>query len=80
MERRRWRDLPPWQQRAIAVAGTVQVALALAAWADLARRPAAAVTGSKRAWAVVILVNFLGPLAYFRWGRRTVADRAPAVG
>ena len=51
------------------VAGLVQVALSLAAWSDLALRPAAAVRGRKRVWAAVIAVNFVGPIAYFRFGR-----------
>jgi hypothetical protein len=50
--------------------GAVQVSLAAAAWTDLARRPARAVNGPKGVWALVIAVNTVGPLAYFRWGRR----------
>ncbi len=49
---------------------SVQLSLAATAWADLATRPAARVNGSKTRWALVIAVNFVGPLAYFRWGRR----------
>lgn len=48
---------------------TVQLALASAAWVDLARRPASEVRGPKWRWALVIGVNFAGPLSYFRWGR-----------
>jgi len=50
--------------------GLVQWCLATAAWADLARRPPAEVNGSKARWAVVIAINWFGPLAWFRWGRR----------
>jgi hypothetical protein len=28
------------------------------------------VNGSKRLWALIIAINFFGPIAYFRWGRR----------
>lgn len=52
------------------VLGSVQLSLAATAWADLATRPAAQVNGRKPVWAVVIAVNFVGPLAWFRWGRR----------
>ena len=65
-----WRDMPASRRRRIVVAGAVQVSLALAAWRDLARRPAVQVNGSKRLWALAIAVNFVGPIAYFRWGRR----------
>lgn len=51
------------------VLGTIEVALALAAWWDLARRPAGQVRGPKWRWAIAIAVNVFGPLAYFRWGR-----------
>jgi len=50
--------------------GAVQLSLAATAWTDLARRPAAQVNGSKARWALVIAINFFGPLAWFRWGRR----------
>lgn len=41
-----------------------------AALLDLRRRPAARVRGSKKWWAAASLVNFVGPLAYFAFGRR----------
>jgi hypothetical protein len=72
--RRRWRDLSPWQQCGIVVAAAVQLSLAAAALDDLIRRPAEQVNGSKRLWALVIGINFIGPLAYFRWGRRPAAQ------
>jgi Phospholipase_D-nuclease N-terminal len=51
------------------VTTTIQLGLAAAAWTDLARRPAVQVRGPKWRWALVIAVNYAGPLAYFRWGR-----------
>ena len=73
MTRRTWADLTPTQQTAVLVLGSVQMSLAATAWADLARRPARQVNGSKVRWAFVIGINFFGPLAYFRWGRRPSA-------
>ena len=67
---RHWRDLSRGQQVSVIALGTVQIGLAAAAWTDLARRPPAAVHGRKRWWAMVIGVNFVGPLAYLRFGRR----------
>jgi hypothetical protein len=70
MAARRWADLSGRQRAALLTMASVQVGLAVAAWTDLARRPASQVRGSKGAWALVIGVNFVGPLAYYRWGRR----------
>jgi len=36
---------------------------------DLVRRPPTQVRGPKWAWAPAMAVNFVGPLAYLRWGR-----------
>lgn len=70
MQRRRLRDLTPGQRAALATAAGVQIALAAAAWVDLARRPAELVRGPKGVWAVAIAVNFVGPICYFTAGRR----------
>ena len=53
---------------------SLQISLAVAAWTDLAQRPAALVRGRKRAWAVVIAVNFIGPVLYFTRGRLTAEE------
>ena len=63
MAKKKWSDLTSGQQAAIVVAGCVQVSLAAAAWADLARRPAGEVVGSKGKWAAIIAINFIGPRA-----------------
>lgn len=68
---RRWSDLTESQRRTLVTMGVVQVVMAGAAWTDLAMRPREFVRGRKLWWALAILVNFAGPLAYFRWGRRT---------
>ena len=70
MRRRRWADLSPRQQTAVLLAAAVQLTLAVMAWADLATRTPAEVNGSRTTWTAVIAVNFVGPLAWFRWGRR----------
>lgn len=70
MTRRRWSDLTPKQRTAVLVLGSVQLSLAATAWADLVRRPPQQVNGSGIRWASIIAINFFGPLAYFRWGRR----------
>ncbi len=50
-----------------------QLLLAAAAWADLAHRPAEQVRGPKWRWALVIAVNWVGPIGYFLRGRRRPA-------
>lgn len=70
MKARRWSALSERQQTALLVAVSVQLSLSATAWADLARRPAELVNGCKAVWAAIIGVNFVGPIAYFRWGRR----------
>lgn len=70
MAQPRWSDLSGRQQAAVLTLASVQLSLAATAWADLATRPADEVNGSKRRWALLIAINWFGPLAYFRWGRR----------
>ena len=70
MGRRRWRDLSGTQKAVVVSLAVVQVSLAIAAWVDLARRPAERVRGPKPAWAAAILVNWVGPILYFTRGRR----------
>ena len=67
---KQWSELTDRQQTAVLVLGSVQLSLAATAWVDLARRPAAEVNGRKGVWAAVIAINWVGPLAWFRWGRR----------
>lgn len=70
MSKRRWKDLNPRQQTMILTLASVQLSLAVTAWADLATRPAERINGHKAVWAAIIAVNFVGPLAYFIKGRR----------
>jgi hypothetical protein len=51
-------------------AGAVQVGLLVAALTDLWRRPSDQLRGRKAMSAALSCVNFVGPLAYFKFGRR----------
>ena len=73
----KWSDLSSRRQTGMVIGGFIQLALAATAWADLARRPADQVNGPKGLWAVLIAVNFVGPLSYFVFGR---ARGAKAIG
>jgi Phospholipase_D-nuclease N-terminal len=52
----------------LTVVGIVQVAFAFLAFWDLAHRDEREVKGSKPVWIPVILVNWVGPAAYFLFG------------
>lgn len=52
----------------MSLVGIVQIGLALAAFSDLWARPAKQVRMSKPAWIPIILINWIGPLAYFVGG------------
>ncbi|MHB1007715.1 MAG: PLDc N-terminal domain-containing protein [Propionibacteriaceae bacterium] len=63
----------------IIVLVVVELALLVAAWVVLFRTPSDRLTLPKWAWAVICLVQFVGPIAFFAVGRtsREVADVAP---
>jgi len=68
--RRRWSDLSPRAQTATVLAGLVQLGLLSAALADLRRRDPAQVRGPRWVWGLASLINFVGPISYFVFGRR----------
>jgi hypothetical protein len=67
--KKRWADLSPRQRGAIVAAGLVQNSLLAAALIDLRRRPAEQINGSKRLWGAASFISFVGPIAYFVFGR-----------
>jgi hypothetical protein len=70
----KWSEMSTKKKVAAGIIGAIQISLAIAAWTDLARRPSSLVRGSKRRWALVLPINIIGPLSYFKWGR---IDAAP---
>lgn len=70
MARKQWKDLSAGQRWGVVLSGAVQLALLATALLDIYRRPAEEIRGSKRVWALVSFVNFVGPVAYFLFGRR----------
>lgn len=68
--KKKFADFTPWQKAVVLTLVSVQVSLAATALADLATRPADKINGSKGKWALISLINFVGPLWYFRKGRR----------
>ena len=64
-----WSDLSTGQRVVVATLATLEFGLAVTAWTDLARRPAAQIRGARGMWAGIIAINFAGPIAYFVRGR-----------
>lgn len=65
-----WGDFTDKQKAVVLSLASVQLSLAVAAWADLAARPKSQVNGNKGTWAAVIAINVIGPVLYFWRGIR----------
>ena len=57
--------LAPGQRIVGGIFGVIQAAYAFLAFWDLSHRPVAQMHGPKPLWAAVILINWIGPTAYF---------------
>lgn len=70
MRARQWSDLNENQKTIVLTLISTEIALLLTALIDLRRRPATEINGSKRLWTALAFVTFIGPIAYFVWGRK----------
>jgi hypothetical protein len=70
MRTKKWSELNETQKTVVLTLISTQIALLLTALIDLRRRPATEINGSKRLWTALAFVNFIGPIAYFVWGRK----------
>ena len=72
-----WTDLKDREKAPFVLRGVLQFALLAAALADIYRRPAEEINGSKWLWSATALVNLMGigPIAYFAFGRKRTARR-----
>ena len=70
LQKKQWSDLTTAQKAGVVLLGTVQLALLAAALVDIRRRPADEINGSKKAWVGISFINFVGPIAYFLFGRK----------
>jgi len=68
--KKRWGQLSQRERRAVVGGGVVQLILLAGALADLRRRRPQEINGPKRLWMAISLVNFVGPIAYFAFGRK----------
>ena len=71
----RWSELSPRQQTAIVLGGIAELVMTTIALADLARRPARQLRGSKLMWLVTFVVQPVGPILYLLVGRRPATVR-----
>ena len=70
LQNKRWSDLTSAQKASVILLGVVQLALLAAALVDISRRAADEINGSKKVWAAISFINFVGPIAYFVYGRK----------
>ena len=68
-KRKKFTELSRARQITLLTLSAIQIGLLLAAEVDIQRRSAAQVRGRKRWWRAICLINFVGPLSYFQWGR-----------
>ena len=67
---KKWSDLSTSQQALIILLGSLQISLFAAAVYDIFKRPADQLNRPKPFWFAVSLVNYIGPIAYFLFGRK----------
>ncbi len=66
----RWADLSNGQRRLLIAAAAAEATLKIVALIDIQRRPASQIRGPKGLWRSAQVVNLLGPVSYFAFGRR----------
>lgn len=64
------KPLDPRLRVPVAILAVIQVALTAAALLDIRRRDPNTIRGSRKLWTAASFVNFVGPIAYFTYGRR----------
>jgi hypothetical protein len=73
---KKWDELSPQGKTRVilsatlqVISGIVQLALLISALADIRRRPPEQIRGKKWAWVLISFINYIGPIAYFLFGR-----------
>jgi hypothetical protein len=67
---RKWSDLSAGQRNGIKILALGELSLKIAMLVDINRRPASLIRGPKGVWRAAAVVNLLGPVSYFAFGRR----------
>ena len=74
MLKKRWQDMTQIQQAGVLIMSIIQLVLLGAAHWDISQRAADELNGSKPFWIVAVFINFIGPIAYFLFGRKQVVE------
>jgi hypothetical protein len=74
-QRWRWSDLTRTQRLLLATAAAGELSLKVAALIDMQRRPPSQIRGPKALWRAAMVVNLLGPVSYFAFGRKNAPVR-----
>jgi hypothetical protein len=78
-KKKTWKEMSPASRAGTVAVGIAQVSLLVAAQRDISRRPAELINGPKGAWRLAALLNFIGPMGYFVFGRKRPAAVEEAV-
>jgi len=74
-KKKKWSEMSGPAKAGTIVVGLIQFSLLIAALADIRKRPAEEINGSKALWTGLVFINTVGPIAYFVKGRK----RLPAA-
>jgi hypothetical protein len=80
MQKKRWADLSAVQRTGVIVGATIQFGLLVAGLWDVAHRQDDEVRGDRRFWRGFMFVNWIGPIAYFAYGRKQPIWRSCGCG
>jgi hypothetical protein len=69
-QRKKWSELTTAQKGGVGFGAALQLTLLAAALWDMWRRPDEEINGPRRLWTLVVFINFIGPIAYFLFGRK----------
>jgi hypothetical protein len=78
MRRRSWKDMSPVQKLGNILTGAVELVLVTLALWDISHRPDNEFNGKKRTWVMASLLQPIGPIIYFIFGRKKAAAPAAA--
>jgi FixJ family two-component response regulator len=67
---RKWSELSSRQRTVLGSLAAAELSLKIAALVDISRRPAELIRGPKLLWRAAMVVNLIGPVSYFAFGRK----------
>ncbi|MBV7339334.1 PLD nuclease N-terminal domain-containing protein [Chloroflexi bacterium TSY] len=79
MKKTSWQALSTRAKMRLVIMGVIQVSLLITALWDIRQRSAEKIRGNKRMWILISFINFVGPIAYFVFGRKPLATSLEEV-